>query len=186
MVVFVNNRWFYLILILIGLSPLFLSIGCTRPTIEERLVQLTEDFPNHRSEMQELSSQMLLLFREADFSGFNPGDGTKNRPDRVIIHSSKKGVPLEEATKEQFQSFVPALNRIQQLASQLKLAYAHVETLPTDSSYLSIGITLHGGGVLGNDSGYIHLLEGKLSDYKQEGFWWKPIPDAPNWYVFVG
>ncbi len=178
-----NKKYVYLNWIFVGISVIILGHGCGLPTIDERLIQLTEDFPNQHLELKELSNLMLLLNKEIDFSGFVLGDAGENRPDK-IVNQSYELMPFEKV-REKHRPFHTELTLLQKLSSQLNLAYAHMETLPTDSSYLSVRITLHGGGVLGNDSGYIHLLEGKLSDYKQEGFWWKSIPDALNWNAFV-
>ena len=178
------NRLSYLTQMCIGIGLVLLAHGCA-PTIEEYLEKLDADFSTYQTSLQEMNDLLLILFKETDFSGFILGDGTKDRPHRVISNGSKIAVPLEQATAGEFQEFLPALNRIQQLGSQLKMAYAHVDTLPTNPEFLSVSISLQGGGVLGNDSGYMHLLGGKLSDYKSEGFWWKPIQGAPTWFGFV-
>ena len=149
----------------------------TACTAESTLETLQEEFPEHKTQFNELKDLMLSLSDSAKDFLLLSSRVTGGKDDLIDFFEKEGRIPVLKALETTFQSRREQLLRVQAIVHAASIDYVSV-----DKERIAVWVTLKGGGVLASDRGYLYTGKGEIASFHLKRV--LPIPKETNWYAF--
>ena len=138
---------------------------------------LVEEFPSHSNEFDELKNAMLHLSGVTKDFRLLSANSSGTQDDLVDFFENRPPVSFSTAVEGTFK-----LHRDQILKAQKLVHVLGIDYVSVDQERKAVWITIHGGGVLASDKGYLYAGKGEIASFHLKRV--LPIPNENNWYAF--